>query len=456
MQQSVQSNNAITTNRMISVWNIGRSLGAKFFILCLLALLAYIPLTVVHSLQAERAWTAKEAAGEIGKMSGGAQNIRGPFIQVPFLVDAGEGKTIRRIAVFLPDDLTAKNEMTTEIRYRSIFQVPVYRNAVQIRARFKPVDMSKVSAVSDKPLWDEAVLVMGITDTRGIVSNVAADFGQGKVTEFQSGIPAGLKSGIHAPLKGMDLDKPFELSISMQINGSASFSLSALGKTSLITMQSNWPHPSFKGQFLPERREIDDNGFSATWRSSALARTMPAAFLLNASDRQAAFFSDDDDIKVELYTPADMYQRVHRALKYGVLFIGGMFLSAFGLEAASRTKMHAAQYVLFGLALVLFYVLLLSLAEHIGFDPAYGIASLATTTLTAVYVGMALRSAVRGSLLFAILAVAYGIIYMLLRMEDYALLIGSIAIFIALAILMFTTLRTDWSASQAAAPPQTT
>lgn len=431
-----------------------KSYGGKFVILCVLALFLNVLLIwSVSSLRDERSQTARKAAADVEAMAGGYQRVSGPYILLPFTIKGTDGKQIRRVAAFLPDNLTLDSDLVTELRSRSIFQIPVYRNTLKIKADFNPLDINEIGGKATKPLWNEAALVMDISNTRGITSRVIADFGTGKNAEFNSGLPGRNLSEIHASLKELALNKPSSIAIDMQINGASGFSFAALGKTTAIAIKSNWQHPSFSGSFLPEQREISDSGFTATWRSSALARSSKAIFVFEedtASDTDSStvnsFLSDNDTVKVGLYTPADLYQSVERALKYGLLFIGGMFIAVFGLEMATGSRMHTVQYLMFGLALVLFYVLLLSFAEHIGFSKAYLAAAAATTALVACYVGKALHSFLRGLALFVILAASYGLLYLLLRMEDYALLVGSVAIFVALAVLMFATLKTDWSA----------
>jgi inner membrane protein len=210
-------------------------------------------------------------------------------------------------------------------------------------------------------------------------------------------------------------------------------------------MTSNWPHPSFSGAFLPLERSISSGGFTASWRVPHLARSVPQAWSLAAAgiDRFRPY-----QFGVQLYKPVDFYNLVTRAAKYGVLFLALAFMAVFVLELVSERRVHPVQYLFVGLAMVFFYVLLLSLAEQIGFAPAYLLAAATSGGMLSLYVGKVLESRPRGLAMLAIFAVLYGLLYLILSLEDYALLAGAILGFAALTAVMFATLRVDWSGAQ--------
>jgi len=424
----------------------GRSPGLKFFFIGFLSLLLLIPLMFVSGLRSERSATAGQAAREIGEAWGREQVVGGPALLVPYLVPAkvANAAPTREVAVFLPDDLQATSEAATEIRRRSIFDTPVYRSKIALKARFLPPDFKAISSEAVQPLWGEAVLAIGVADVRGLKNRATAQIRDGAGIEFEPSFGAGIRegNGIHAPLREIDLTKPLEASIGLELNGSRSLSIVPLAKNSAIRMSSNWRHPSFSGAHLPDDRMIDGSGFSASWQVSHLARNLPLAF---AYDRRADLTFLSGGVGARFYQPVDLYQLVDRAIKYGVLFVGAVFLAVFGLELVARGNLHAVHYTLVGFALVLFYVLLLSLAEHLGFLNAFLAAAAATTALVSVYIGLVLRSFARGAVLALILATGYGLVYALLKSEDFALLAGAIGAFVALATLMLATARVNWS-----------
>ncbi|AZO80070.1 MULTISPECIES: cell envelope integrity protein CreD [unclassified Bosea (in: a-proteobacteria)] len=425
----------------------GRSPGLKFFVIGFLALLLLIPLMFVSGLRSERSATASQAAREIGEAWGREQIVGGPVLMVPYLVPPkiANAAPTREVAVFLPDDLQASSEAQTEIRRRSIFDVPVYRGKVTLNARFLPPDFKAITSDTVQPLWNEAVLAVGVADVRGLKNRATAQIRDGAVIEFEPTFGAGIRegNGIHAALREVDLTKPLSVQVALDLNGSRSLSIVPLAKNSAIRMSSNWQHPSFSGAHLPDDRVIDANGFSASWRVSHLARNLPLAFSHDNRRTDATFLAGS--VGARFYQPVDLYQLVDRAIKYAILFVGAVFLAVFGLELVARDNLHAVQYTLVGFALVLFYVLLLSLAEHLGFLTAYLVAAAATTALIALYIGLVLRSFARGAVLGLILTTGYGLVYALLKSEDFALLAGAIGAFVALATLMLATARVNWS-----------
>jgi inner membrane protein len=260
---------------------------------------------------------------------------------------------------------------------------------------------------------------------------------------------AGKVNGIHARLKplaaagGLKGDAPLNYKIELVLNGSSSLALAPAGRETTVALDSDWPHPNFTG-FLPVSRTISGQGFSANWSVPYLARDVPQAW---AGAPQAIVLDRfmNRDLGVNLFVPVDFYALVERALKYGFLFVAAAFGGVFVLELLGGRRVHPIQYIFVGLAIVIFYVLLLSLSERIGFSLAYLTASVATGVMISAYVGMALQSLRRGLIMLGIFAVLFGLLYMILQLEDYALLAGSVAGFVLLTATMFATLRVNWS-----------
>ncbi|WP_209011854.1 cell envelope integrity protein CreD [Roseibium aggregatum] len=256
-------------------------------------------------------------------------------------------------------------------------------------------------------------------------------------------------SGINAPIPPASWRSGFSFDIPLQFNGSTAIYLAPAGQTTKVAITSDWPHPGFTGAFLPETRDITDGGFTAEWVIPYLARGLPKFLETTILPLQSTMMG------VKFVEPVDFYQTISRSLKYAIGFFSLTFMAVFMLEMGSSWQFHWIQYGLVGLALVVFYVMLLALAEHIGYTRAYLAAACAATALNAAYVGSSLKSWMAGAVMLTVLASIYAVLYALMREQDYALLIGSIIAFVALAITMFATQRIDWSGQrQKAADPR--
>lgn len=471
----------MTTTAVEATGRFVRSPGFKFFALGVLSLLLLIPASLVWLLVSEREDRARDVAREIAQTWGGSQRIIGPFITVPYefeetrLVDEEETTiTVRREAVFLPDDLTIDAQATTEIRSRGIFDVTVFATDIALRGTFAAPNVRAITPDPARFLWSQARLSLGMSSVRSIRNAVTLDMAsESRNFEPSLGVSTTLRrassqdsysqpgraqglSGIHVPNLFTGAPRGFDFTINLSLNGSESLFFAPAARDSSATIGSNWEHPSFTGAALPESSAIEPGeGFTATWRVPHLARSVPLAFPLDGN----GFLNrlSDDAFGVRFFQPVDYYASVDRALKYAILFIGIVFMSVFVIEVRTGKRVHVVQYVFVGLALVLFYILLLSLAEHLGFLKAYLIAGGATAALIGAYCARSLESKAYGALVTALIAIVFAVLYLFLRLEDYALLAGSIFAFLVLAITMFTTQKIDWSGrgngSRTATPP---
>jgi inner membrane protein len=448
-----------------SLGRIGKSPAFKFFLICLVILLLLIPLLIVSGLISERESRANSAQIEVARIWGKAQTLSGPFLIVPYAVrieTTEANKKVSRLenrrAVFLPDTITATGKTMSKVLHRSIFDVSVYTAGVSIEGRFSSPDMSEVDPNATSVRWHDATLALTLTDVSGLKEATSLEIeGAGTIPFAPSiGLPTSREKGIHVKLSAApslfsaDGQPPAAFSFKMKLDftGSQSLSFSPTARKTRVALTSDWPHPSFMGAFLPAERKIDAKGFSANWRVPHLARSVPNAWNLNTvglSRFKPYHFG------VTFYQPVEFYDLVTRAVKYGVLFLAVAFMGVFVIELTSRSHVHPVQYLFVGLAMVFFYVLLLSLAEHTGFTLAYLTASIATGGMLSTYVGMAFRSVSRGGAMAALFAVLYAFLYLILQLEDYALLAGAILGFVSLTTVMFVTLRIDWSAAGQAA-----
>jgi inner membrane protein len=352
-------------------------------------------------------------------------------------------------ARFLPRDFQVAATVNAEARRRGIFRVPLYRARLEIKGRFVRPDLDWIKPSPDEVYWDQATVTAGVSDPRGLSRRTTMDWG-GRQIAFTGGVPdAGLfKTGLRADVSGLGslpagTDLPFGLTL--EINGSHDIRFLPAAEETTVTVQSPWPHPSFSGGLLPEERTITDAGFSARWRATDFGRAYPSRWVGSDVDvQQLSSLAESSTFGVALIQPVDIYQQAERAVKYAVLFLALTFMVFFLWEVLHTARLHPVQYAFVGFALCLFYLLLVSLSEHSGFDPAYAVSSVVTTLLIGGYSRAVLRGTKQGASVVAALASLYGFLYLLLRLEDYALLAGTVGLFFILSIVMFVTRRMDW------------
>lgn len=427
--------------------SILRSPLVKLVVIGVLTMLMVIPLVALSGLRGERSQRASEAVFEVAGSWAGEQTLVGPVLILPYVARTGDQndiRTVRRILTVLPDTLKQDGDIRTEDRRRGMFEIPVWRGQMAIEARFGAIDVARFDPAAVAPVWEEAALVFNVSDPRGLEREVAVRIGDRSATlEPGAGPTAFQAPTLFAPVAGQDGTQPFTVTARFDLKGSRAFGLSPIGRNSTLSLRSNWAHPSFFGTFLPNEREVTETGFTATWTVPHYAR--PVAQMAIA-DSNLFLRLVTARSGVRFFQPVDVYHLVERALKYGVLVIGAAFVVVFLMEIVGRRSFHPVQYLLVGSALAVFYLLLLSFAEHIGFARAYALATAAIVGLVGLYVGLAFGRLREGAIVGAELLVAYGLLYTVLRSEDYALLTGSIIVFLALAAVMLLTVRTDWSA----------
>jgi inner membrane protein len=433
----------------------GRAAGPKALLIVALTIAMALPLLFISFVLDDRRGTATAAAEEIANSSGGPQTVQGPILVIPYSVDLpagvvidGKPQTVREdgVRIVLPENLNIVAQAATQTRARGIYTVPVFESRIDMRANFSRETLEKLFPANARIRWQDASIVMSVSDARGLAENIALREGAASLP-FQPGFGAGMantdakdRQGLHALLP---LDGARDIAVSTQIllRGSRELNFVPLGRRTAVSLDSPWASPSFAGAFLPGQRTIDQRGFRANWVVPYLARGFEQVFETPAT-AMAAF--PKSAFGVRFYQPVDFYQLVTRALKYAVLFVAMAFLSFFVVEIVTQRRLHAVQYALVGAAQVLFYLLLLSLSEHVGFALAYLAAAGGTVVLTGLYAAAAFRSRARAGVLTAILAALYSLLYVILNAEDASLLIGSGMLFAALAGTMYVTRRIDW------------
>lgn len=434
----------------MTIDQIRRSAVTQIFSLGLLALLLQIPVLLVWGLVEERARTRAQAVREIADGWGREQQIVGPFLVVPYEyrtvhLDAEQRQvatTHRSTVTFLARSLDVDGDLETEKRYRGIFEATVYESTINISGVFElPEDVETAQDVTAYD-WDQAEVVFEISDVRSIQNAAVLSWG-GEEIDFQPGVGArGTdRIGIHAPVAVDTEADSIAFSSVFRLNGSSAIRFAPMGADTEVRLRANWPDPSFQGAWLPGEREITEEGFTATWRIPNLGRSFPQHWFGAGSEQiHLSLFG------VELISPVDAYRQTERSLKYQILFLTLTFTTIWLFEVLAGARVHWIQYALIGSAMCLFYLLELSLSEHLGFGVAYAIAAGAVLGLVTCYGRAVLRSSGRTAALGGVVAALYGCLYVLLRLEDYALLTGSLLLFLILAAVMYLTRNVDWGA----------
>lgn len=415
----------------------------------IIAMLLLIPTSMIEDLIFERESTQREAIREVSSKWGEAQTISGPIISIPYNKYVKEfskkDSTEKLIQIqeyihLLPTQLNVTGNINPEKRYRGIYEIVVYNSKIDISGTFDKIDFEAFDIKTKNILFDKAEFVVGINDLRGIEEQVELTWNEEKIS-FNSGVTSKdvIDSGINAllTLNPEDSSKYF-FNLSINLKGSQLLYFTPVGKVTDVNISSKWNNPSFNGSFLPDTREISDKGFTANWNILHLNRNYPQSWVSNRHTISESSFG------IDLLLPVDNYQKSYRSIRYAILFIGFTFLVFFFIEVMNKTFIHPIQYLLVGVALVVFYTLLLSISEHLKYNLSFVISSLSTLLLVSGYVRAILKSVKLTILITGILLVLYTFIFVIIQLQDYALLIGSIGVFIILGLVMYYSRKIDW------------
>ena len=460
----------------MSLTSSGRSPGAKLGFAILVGLLLTIPLFSVWLLVYDRQSQSETARASIAQGWGGPQTLAGPLLVIPYRTTVTETVTqgaqpvvqsrqVWQELVLSPEVADLSTEIRPDRRKRSIYEVVVYEAHVGGRARFAmPADLSRFGvAVSDMAL-DRAELRFGLSDPRGLFGKPPQIAVGGRPLRLQpgGGTAATGGSGFFAWIDAAGLaGKPIVVDFSFDVRGNGLLSLIPQAGDTRWQVTSPWPHPSFQGGFLPIKPEVGPQGFTATYRVGNLALGQS---LVSTGDPQpkgsvsTTLATGDggaragNEARIDLVQPVDLYSQVNRSTKYGFLFIGFTFVALLMFDVIGGIRVSAVEYLLMGAALVLFFVLLLAFAEVIGFTAAYIVASAGIIGLNTAYSAAVLKSWRRASLIGILLLGLYAVLYVLLSLEAFSLLIGSLMLFVALAAVMYLTRNLNWGAAAPGAP----
>jgi inner membrane protein len=413
---------------------------------------------MISGLVSERQQRRQEAVAEVSSKWGDTQAITGPALIVPYThrwteVSAGGQQITRtetRNAIFLPEQLQAHGSIDSEIRTRGIFAIPVYTLSMTIEGEFAPPGFSDLGIEPAAVAWDRAYLAVGISDARAIQQETAVSWNDTRVSFLPgTGAFTDAGTGIHAVVGVPGTTQRFKFSFPLALNGSLGVYLTPFGRSTVVELRADYGHPSFQGNWLPAERSVTASAFQARWSIPFLGRSYPQAWKAEEAMREAI---DGSRFGVDLVDPVDHYRMAERSVKYAGLFIVLTFASVWLIEVLAGVRVHPIQYLMLGGALSLFYLLELSLSEHLGFPLAYSIASVSVIGLAAAYSVVALHGMRRALVVGAGVSLLYAYLYILLMNEDYALLIGSVGLFAILAAIMYVTRRVDWYAVGARSP----
>lgn len=427
----------------------------RFGMLFILLILLSIPLVIVDSLVTERMNRYNTVLQEIGQDWGAPQRVIGPFLVVPYQYKVvhleqvkdlkGETTEIKRVetiqtqAIFLPDDLKMNIKLNPEYRNRSIYRSLVYTAELKVVGDFPKLNFERFPNTPQVIHWDKAYLSFGLSDTRAIKRQIELKWGK-QSYDFASGPDLSfIESGIHAPLKLSKAkgESPVSFSMQLSFNGSLRFEWSPVGRENNVTVTSPWSSPSFQGLFLPESREISETGFTSTWRVPNLARSYPQRWQDGTQNQNKDLHRSYG--AVHLFEPVHIYTKISRAVKYGFLFIGLTLLALLLIERASRLLLRVVHYGLSVSTMIIFYLLILSMSEHWGFNFSYLIASTIVTLTVGIYHWSAFQQVGLACVTSGVMIALYLALFCILQLQDFALLMGTSLLLLVLWIVMYQT-----------------
>lgn len=440
-----------------------------------MALLMMIPMLYVKSLVREREERQQEASREITSKWAGPQHVVGPVLGVPFrkVVNGDTGtkqKTERHIAYFLPEQLHVEAVVNPKEKSRGIFKVMLYQARATLSGSFGRLPFEKLNIAPEEIAWNEAFVLMNIADNKGLNDQLNLQWKDSLVELTPAAGDS--ENGMRAPLNASSVNdlSGIRFSTTIDLNGSGQLFFTPVGKITTVNMRSSWKHPSFAGNILPQNTTVSDSGFTASWKSMSHTRKFPQQWVDDAYHPDHYFPAPPEEsvsraeegnrnIKfsapaaasigsaafgADLYIPVNGYQKTLRTIKYALLCILLTFAAFFLIETANRKSVHPFQYGLVGLALILFYTLLLSISEYTGFNTAYLVASAATIGLIGWFVKSILQSGRATSILSVVLVLVYAYVFSLLQLQDYSLLLGSVGLFLTLAVVMYFSRKLQW------------
>ncbi|MCB1170450.1 MAG: cell envelope integrity protein CreD [Leptospiraceae bacterium] len=428
--------------------NLGRSTMVRILTIGFLILLLLIPVEFVRGLIIERMDRYNETVSEISSRWGGPQTIQGPVIMVPFQRVTARTKEGVEVAMdqayFLPEDLAYSGDLQAQTRKRGIYEAVLYTLDLNVKGSFSLPTSLPYRGEITRIFWDQAVVLVAIPDTRGIKDQLAMNW-NGVERSFLPGTAGSevFPQGLHLPLQiNPTAGGKASFQFSVKLQGSSDFYITPLGKSTTLQLTSNWADPGFTGAILPDSHKITDKGFTADWNTSFFGRGYGQKFVASEQSSYSSLYSSR--FGLELILPVDHYQKSERAVKYAILFLTVTFAGYFLFEIFGQKRIHPVQYLMVGSAMVIFYVLFTSFSEHIAFALSYLISAVAVVLLISLYTLAILKDKKRALTAGGLMTGLYTYLFVVLTREDTALLLGSVALFILLALVMYLTRHVDW------------
>ena len=421
--------------------------GIKFMLIFIMVLLFLIPIHMIKDLIEDRQDYKDDAIESIIVPLGKTAGFQGISIAVPYKfhkesVDSNGNRYTEsetKYVIFAPDSYKLDFDVNPYHLTRGIFKVPVFNGQIQMEASFDNFDFTYFNIEKKDVMLKDAVLIMGISNPKNITSqpNLTINGLELPVSPIKYDSISPFSTSIYYTLSGIDFSKKLNLEGIVSFQGGEKIRIRPIASDNTINMTSSWKSPSFSGGWLPQERHLDDNGFSAMWSIAGLSTVFPKSWLAENT------FSPES-VEVSFIVPVDAYQKTTRSVKYALLFLVIPFVALMVCEVFSKIRIHPIQYGLIGFADIMFYLLLLSISEHITFDLTYLICSLSVCVTTLLYAMVILKNLKWGILLSLVQFVSYIFLYGTLQAEDYALLIGSLGLFTVVVLLMFITRKIDW------------
>ncbi len=429
------------------------SVTVKLVFIGALILLLLVPSVLIQNLIQERADRQEDTIKQVSDQYSGNQLVQGPILVIPYKKQVkennGTGKEITKEIIeniyVLPDELNYKANLSPDVLHRGIFEVAVYNSKIKVSGNFRKADLNLLSISANQLLSDKAKLIFSISDLKGVETNPQVKVAGQMLTAEPAYSDTLFSNGLQVPvnLEG-SLDNPIPFEFILDVKGSQELNFLHLGKTTDVEVTGNWGSPSFSGRYLPDTRSVGQGNFSAKWHMLYYNRPFPQQWADNKSLFSNNKKKGDAAFGVKLRLPVDQYQKTMRSSKYSLLIIMLTFISLFLTELIGKQRVHVFNYILIGASMIIYYTLLLSFSEQVGFNMAYLIASIATIALIATFLASLLKNKKAAILFSFILTVFYTFIYVIIQLEDLALMIGSIALFIIVAALMYFSRKINW------------
>lgn len=429
------------------------SVMVKLSFIVFLILLLLIPSSLIQNLISEREARQNDMMQDIAKQWSGVQLVQGPVLMIPYhkhekITENNKETTKETISnlYILPNDLHIKAKLATEQLHRGIYEIPVYNSKVEISGNFSKLNLADVSLNPADLILVKAKLLFSLSDLKGLKTNpVVTVAGQNPTAEPAFGNYDAFDNALQASVDLTNLaGKDFDFNYALDMKGSEEISFTHLGKTTTVEAGGDWGTPSFEGRYLPDERQVTENSFSAKWHMLYYNRPFPQQWVDSSGLLKDDKKTEASTFGVKLRLPVDQYQKTTRTAKYAILVILLTFISLFLTEVIRKQKVHVFNYVLIGAAMIVYYTLLLSFTEQIGFDAAYAVASIATIGLLSVFIWSLLKNGPAAMFLSLILTVFYVFIFIIIQLEDLALLVGSIALFLIVGALMYFSRKINW------------